>query len=182
MTDALTSLRTLGVDKLDVTAAGSADELQGKKDLGLITDHGPMSWSTRPDLVLRSYVDALHDKGEILVSLGSNGDGVGRRTRVMTRAEKELGLAEWLKTIPGLEVEVETRRGDSSATDETLVRIRIKDRDAVFIRTLEPLGAREASTGPQPLWLREDLSQPPPKPQVGDVMSAFAARVWSVMR
>ena len=126
-------------------------------------------------------LEALANDGEILIAFGSNGSGTGARSRVMTRKSEDASLTEWLATIPGLKVDITVRRGDSFAHDHPIARIRIKDRAAISIRTLEPLGALPANGGPRPILFREDLSEPAPQPTLGDKMNGWALRAWKAM-
>lgn len=166
---------------LSFGAVGSVSELSGAKDLTLITDQGELAASARPDLVLRAYLDAIANDGEILVAFGSNGAGTGARSRIMTRKSEDASLPEWLAAIPGLKVDISVRRGHSFAEDHPIARIRIKDRAAISIRTLEPLGALPAAGGPRPILFREDLAEPAPQPTLGDKMNGWALRAWKAM-
>lgn len=155
--------------------------LAGKTGLALITDQGLLGASPRPDLLLGQYIAALRDGGELMVAFGKKDGGLGQQTRVLTRRERNLGLAEWIKRIPGLDVQIHTRRGASAADDETYVRVRLTDRAAVDIPALQPLGALPSTGGARPLLLREDPSGPAPEATMGDVMNSVALRVWKAL-
>ncbi len=177
----LTGLVAAGIDSVDVATLDSPAAVKGCQNLAVITDQGLFAASPEPSALLRSYLDALSDKGELLLAFGAHGTGVARRSRVLTRKGKDLGLADWLATIPGLQVELHTQRGASYAEDRTYARIRIKDRAAISIRTLEPLGAVPVERGPHPILFREDLSEPAPQPTFGDTMNGLALRAWKAL-
>jgi hypothetical protein len=88
---------------VEITTARSLAAFTPGVGLGLITDDALFAASARPDLVLRRYLDALSDDGELLLHLGNVESGAGA-SRVMTREGDAASLAGWLKSVKGLEV------------------------------------------------------------------------------
>ena len=80
----------------------------GKNDV--ITDvYGPLAYTGRPHEVLRKYAAALKPEGRIFAFLGSGLEHFGQINQVVTRSGQVLSFGEWLKTVPGLQTEVEKR-------------------------------------------------------------------------
>jgi hypothetical protein len=179
----LTALVTPPVGPIDFAAVGSPADLDGAEKQRLITDQGFFAAATRPDLVLRTYVDSIVDNGEIVLALGNERTGVADRSRVLTRKGENLSLAEWIGTIPGLDVDAGIDRGDTWAADEHVVRVRIADRAAVSVRALQPLGATQNGDGPYRLLFCEEPSEARPDQTLGEPMDPVAVRIltgsWS---
>ena len=70
-------------------------ELRGNKSVRMITDYyGVLSYTARPDLVLKRYLEVLEDDGEIFV--------VGNMTMMVDRKYNFMG---WLRQVSGIQIE-----------------------------------------------------------------------------
>ncbi len=134
----------------------SPSGLKPDKSLKLISDDGPLSWGYRPDLTLKSYLDALADDGEILINLGSRARGQGLRTSVYSQAGEEFKLDRWLRRANGLDVKIHVNWEQLPEDDKRVARIRIKDRAQIEIPELQVLGAQAPiDDGTQSVLLQE---------------------------
>lgn len=137
-------------------------DLEPNRSLQLISDDGPLSWSFRPDLTLNSYLDALHDDGEILVNLGDEARGQGLRSTVFTQAGEEFRLANWLRRANGLQVKIHEKWGDRPEEDMRFAQIRIKDRHEIEVPELQILAVTTAiDDGTQSVILQEKCDYEP---------------------
>jgi SAM-dependent methyltransferase len=96
-----------------------ADEEMPKSDI--ITDlYGPMAYSSRPDQVLRKYIDNLKQNGVAYIYLGEDLDTFGFFDQIVTRNGKLINLTEWLEAVEGLKVEV--IKLDTVFSDTNIIR------------------------------------------------------------
>jgi SAM-dependent methyltransferase len=99
---------------------------------------GEMMATTRPDLVLESYLDQLSKNGELYLMLGKTLDGYGENATVLTKNGKRKSLRQWLKSIKGLKVQDVY---DVEKNGLNYLRIRVKNRKKIAIPALETLGS-----------------------------------------
>lgn len=136
-----------------VIQVGQIQSLPRQGKTQLITDYaGPIQSSTRPDLVLKSYLESLSDKGELYLFLGDGRAGYGESTFVLNKSDKKIYFLSWLSKIPGLKME--THRDPYDTGGLSSVKIRISDREKVQIPELEFLGLGELNADgiPTPLF------------------------------
>ncbi|MBI5202000.1 MAG: hypothetical protein HY925_10470 [Elusimicrobia bacterium] len=102
----------------------------------LITDvFGVFAYDPRPDLVLKRYTDLLADDGEIYILLGIDSDPLRLSQHRVRSGRKEIGLVDWVKGIPGLEVEEQANKNFGLPVSRVL-RIK-KTGGAIRIPSLE---------------------------------------------
>lgn len=114
---------------------------------------GPFLKGGRPDLVLKEYLEKLDDDGKLLLYIPNrhNLNGISTLDPPMVLKKdaqqgfRYIEILQWLKEIPGLQVE---NYGD-------YVSIIIKDRTNVHISELQFLGANEISPLPQLFFIEK---------------------------
>lgn len=127
----LVSVETEAEDILDLNGAFRRKVIKGKfiEDIAdeempksdIITDlYGPMAYSSRPDHVLRKYIDNLKQNGVAYIYLGEDLDTFGFFDQIVTRHGKLLTLTEWLEAVEGLKVEV--IKFDTVFSDTNIIR------------------------------------------------------------
>lgn len=129
-----------------------ADEEMQKSDL--ITDlYGPLAYSSRPDQVLRKYLDNLKQDGVAYIYLGEDLDTFGLFDQIVTRDGKLLTLTEWLEAVEGIKVEVvkvNTVFPDTNIVKGERSRVAkislIKEAKEIQIPELERLSFQEGGT------------------------------------
>lgn len=100
--------------------SGSVEELRtdGIRKANLITDIiGPLSYSAHPEQVIRRYLELMSDDGITYIVMKKNCTYIKHRGLF----SRNIDLTQWLKKIPGLNVEVE----DVPDT-YNIVRVKIK--------------------------------------------------------
>lgn len=144
-------------------AGTSLEDLRGRRDLAMIADRGgPFSWSLHPDRVLRDYLGALTDDGELVLHLGKERDGISGATKILTRDGETLRLRDWLRKLEGVSVSF-TERDAPWPDREVISRIRLRDRAKLRVPMLDLLGVQPASPeGTFAPILRESETEPMP--------------------
>ena len=132
----------------------------GQHDL-LTEIQGPLAYSNRPDLVLKSYMGALKDDGKLFVSLGSNQDRArvpfGETNKIVGKDGVARNYVEWMTSIPGLQVKVHEIIKPSEVTEIRALSLEIqkKPNEAVLIPELEEAPVFLEEGGPPRMVIRE---------------------------
>lgn len=126
------------------------------KPVDLITDlYGALAYSLNPDVVLQKYLDALSANGEILVSLGEHLQPVHGDVRLLDGTI--VSFLDWLKSIPGIQVEHQSFR-ESKELGEVIASRSWHDFqfDVVRIRRIPGEEPRVPRLSQFPLFTDED--------------------------
>jgi len=119
----------------------------------LITDYaGPLQASSRPDLVLKAYLESLSPEGELYLFLGDGKAGYGEQSFVLDARDQKVYFLSWLGKIPGLSVK--SYRDPYAKNGVSFVRIRIRSKNKIQIPELEFLGTGDKNGDgvPSPLF------------------------------
>lgn len=82
--------------------------------------HGANAYTDRPDLVMQKIVDALKTDGKYHLFGGGGADNWALNNKVILEDGKVVSYIDWLKTIPGIKVEVEFSKGKLSEIGELI--------------------------------------------------------------
>lgn len=131
------------------------DNLSRQGTARLITDYGgPLQASSRPDLVLKSYLETLAPNGELYLFLGDAKAGYGEQSFVLDAQNQKVYFLSWLGKIPGLSIK--SYRDPYATNGVSFVRIRIANKNKIQIPELEFLGSGDKDGDGLPsLLLRE---------------------------
>jgi hypothetical protein len=84
--------------------------LGAEKTFKLISDHnGTFNQETSPDQMLLKYLNALHDKGKIVLFLGDDKLDLSK-LKILSRKGGHITLKSWLQKIPGIKVTFKTSK------------------------------------------------------------------------
>lgn len=126
----------------NLAASGRLGHLKGRVDL--ITDvYGPLSYSNDVSRLLQVYLDLLKPEGTLLFNWMTLQNSVNEATGaisksvmnrlngIVPRGKDPTGLLDWLKKVPGIEVEfVKASRAGSAKNAEESVAIQITKKSA----------------------------------------------------
>lgn len=146
--------RGIDMERINHTFVRDTQALKDVRKVKLITDyHGDFMSAFAPDVVLKRYVDALSDKGEIYIYLGQEYGGFGSDAIVMTKDGRKLALRQWLRQIPGLNTRLFRGGYHWSGGEWTFVKVQISNRKKVSIPKLKLMGTKDNAEGlPLPLF------------------------------
>ena len=135
----------INADKLNYTAVNDSSAIKSLRNVKLLTDYyGDFMSSFAPDVILKRYINALDNRGEIYIYLGAENDGFGSSSVVMTKSGEKLPLREWLESIPGLDVKLFRGGYEYIGGEWTFMKITISDREDIKIPTLKMMGTTES--------------------------------------
>lgn len=135
-------------DRIQYSSISSAAALQYLRNAKLITDfYGDFMSSLAPDKVLKKYVDALSEQGEVYIFMGPEYGGLGSESMVLTKDGRKVALRHWVTEVPGLRSQLFRGGYHWHGGEWAFVKLRIGDRKKIKIPELKFLGTTTNKEG-----------------------------------